>query len=96
MHLSRKLKDLSMEVEHASGSSLKEYLEIMGMEENGLVTRTDDTSGGGSYQVDFKDLTERLQVRLIENIIIEKYGSVACRIWRVLHSKGKLDDKQVG
>jgi hypothetical protein len=73
---------------------LNEYLEHFAMPENGFVTKTDER-GGGEYQVELAALGRLLKKIVIEKTIMERHGDTACRIWKLLLAKGKLDDKMV-
>ncbi|KAL9097686.1 MAG: hypothetical protein Q9165_000012 [Trypethelium subeluteriae] len=53
------------------------------------------TRGGGEWSVDFNSLTKYLIQTQIENTVTARFGREAARVIRVLHSKGKLDEKQV-
>ncbi|KAK8212622.1 RNA polymerase III subunit RPC82 family protein [Phyllosticta capitalensis] len=51
--------------------------------------------GGGEYKVDFRPLSNALLQRELENIVTARWGPLATRLIRILHAKGKLDEKQV-
>ncbi|KAF2229384.1 hypothetical protein EV356DRAFT_455953, partial [Viridothelium virens] len=53
------------------------------------------TRGGGEWSVDFNSITKYLIQTQIENTVTARFGREAARVIRVLHSKGKLDEKQV-
>lgn len=51
--------------------------------------------GGGEWKVDFRSLTKYLIQHELEATITARFGSIATRLVRILHDKGKLDEKQV-
>lgn len=51
--------------------------------------------GGGEYKVDFRPLSNALLQRELESIVTARWGPLATRLIRILHAKGKLDEKQV-
>ncbi|KAL0260408.1 RNA polymerase III subunit C82 [Diplodia seriata] len=51
--------------------------------------------GGGEYKVDFRPLTLSLIQHELEATVLSRWGPLAARIIRILHAKGKLDEKQV-
>ncbi len=51
--------------------------------------------GGGEWQVNFRQLTNKLVQFEIENTIMARFGSLAIRLVRILCDKGKLDEKAV-
>ncbi|KAF4537277.1 RNA polymerase iii subunit rpc82 [Lasiodiplodia theobromae] len=51
--------------------------------------------GGGEYKVDFRPLTNSLIQHELEATVLARWGPLAARIIRILHAKGKLDEKQV-
>ncbi|KAK8160409.1 RNA polymerase III subunit RPC82-domain-containing protein [Phyllosticta citrichinensis] len=51
--------------------------------------------GGGEYKVDFRPLSNALLQRELENIVTARWGPLATRLIRILHAKGRLDEKQV-
>ncbi|OJD31969.1 dna directed rna polymerase iii subunit [Diplodia corticola] len=51
--------------------------------------------GGGEYKVDFRPLTLSLIQHELEATVLARWGPLAARIIRILHAKGKLDEKQV-
>ena len=79
-------------VEFAEVEPLLEYLGALQSEH--FVTKIDDYSGV-LYAVEIGKIVTTLKTRIIENIISERFGDNATRIWRVLKTNGKLDDKQI-
>lgn len=51
--------------------------------------------GGGEYKVDFRPLTYSLIQHELEATVLARWGPLAARIIRILHARGKLDEKQV-
>lgn len=53
------------------------------------------TRGKGEWRVNFPALVRWMQRNEVEQVINAGHGSIATRIVRMLHAKGKLDEKQV-
>ncbi|KAH9252674.1 hypothetical protein BASA81_009366 [Batrachochytrium salamandrivorans] len=69
-----------------------EYIEALTTERSKIMTNID----GSQYAINLRGAVRAMQIDLIESIIQEKFGDVCRRIWRLLHLKNKLDEKQVG
>ncbi len=52
--------------------------------------------GGGEWTINFKSITKWLTQYELENLITARFGSYAARLVRILHAKGKLDEKRLG
>ncbi|KAJ5145680.1 uncharacterized protein N7515_000244 [Penicillium bovifimosum] len=52
-------------------------------------------SGLPTWRVAFRGLARKLRHRELENMIEARYGDVALRVIRILHDKGKLDEKRL-
>lgn len=52
------------------------------------------SKGGGEWKADFRSLSSYLIQHELEATITARFGSIATRIIRILHDKGKLDEKQ--
>ncbi|KAJ3087085.1 DNA-directed RNA polymerase III subunit RPC3 [Quaeritorhiza haematococci] len=90
-------KNISLNVEGAyMNSALTEYMETLTVTDVPFLSK-DDLRGGGLYTVNilFIAVTNYMRMRLITSVIQEKFGTVALRIWRLLHTKGKLDERQI-
>lgn len=53
------------------------------------------TSGLITWTVEFRHLARKLRHLELERMIESRYGDVALRVVRVLHAKGKLDEKRL-
>jgi len=53
------------------------------------------TSGMITWTVEYRHLARKLRHLELERIIETRYGDVALRVVRVLHAKGKLDEKRL-
>ncbi|KAI9209760.1 RNA polymerase III subunit RPC82 helix-turn-helix domain-containing protein [Polychytrium aggregatum] len=94
--ISQALRDDSMlKIEgEDSDNRLASYLDVLAEDPAGFLTKIDER-GGGTYVVALERLKGYLQTLAIESMIYERYGSVFCRIWRLLKIEGYLDEKQV-
>ncbi|XP_053679991.1 DNA-directed RNA polymerase III subunit RPC3 [Anopheles nili] len=71
---------------------LDQYISVM--ESNEYVSKF-DTKGGGQYTVNVKKIFEQLTWACIENVIVEKYGSKAARIFRVIRMKKYVEQEDI-
>ncbi|XP_052867871.1 DNA-directed RNA polymerase III subunit RPC3 [Anopheles cruzii] len=71
---------------------LDQYISVM--ESNEYVSRFDH-KGGGQYTVNVKKIFQQLTWACIENIIMEKYGSKAARIFRVIRMKRYIEQEDI-
>ncbi|KAK7203468.1 RNA polymerase III subunit RPC82-domain-containing protein [Myxozyma melibiosi] len=51
--------------------------------------------GGGEYTIDFEVLMGAIQALEYDQLIARKQGAVACRLLRIIRSKGRIDEKQI-
>ncbi|KAJ5100219.1 RNA polymerase III Rpc82 C -terminal [Penicillium angulare] len=51
--------------------------------------------GSAQWQINFRGLARKLRHLELERMIESRYGDVALRVIRVLHAKGKLDEKRL-
>lgn len=101
---SRSLLSLSVEmaktkieilVQGGSGKfNLGEYAQALSSENAEVLVKI-DTRSDGMFAIQLRKVTARIQQTMLETIVQERYGATACRIWRLLKIKLKLDDKQV-
>uniref|UniRef100_A0A182T634 DNA-directed RNA polymerase III subunit RPC3 n=1 Tax=Anopheles maculatus TaxID=74869 RepID=A0A182T634_9DIPT len=71
---------------------LDQYISVM--ESNDYLSKF-DTKGGGQFTVNVKKIFEQLTWACIENIIVEKYGSKAARIFRVIRMKKYVEQEDI-
>ncbi|EAA08103.3 DNA-directed RNA polymerase III subunit RPC3 [Anopheles merus] len=71
---------------------LDQYISVM--ESNDYLSKF-DTKGGGQFTVNVKRIFEQLTWACIENIIVEKYGSKAARIFRVVRMKKYVEQEDI-
>lgn len=59
------------------------------------------TSAGGSarvatsFTVEYRNILEQMQLQLIRDVVVERFGAMAGRIFSILVEKGKLEEKHV-
>ena len=71
------------------------HLKLLAEDPRRFVTKV-GMRGEGEWKVEFHHLDQLLIQFEIENFVTANYGSVATRILRILHYKGKLDEKKIG
>jgi hypothetical protein len=87
-------KGIDMPVDGNSFNPLNDYLSMMSQSHFPLL-RAATELGGNRYIIALSKATQCMCKRLVENMVISKFGKIACRIWRLLLEKQKLDEKQV-
>ncbi|KAI9661931.1 MAG: RNA polymerase III subunit C82 [Bathelium mastoideum] len=73
---------------------IHQYMEILREDPRHFVN-WEGSRRGGEWSVNFRSLTKYLIQIQIDNTVTARFGREAARVIRVLHSKGKLDEKQV-
>ncbi|KAL4402729.1 RNA polymerase III subunit C82 [Malassezia pachydermatis] len=59
------------------------------------------TSAGGSarvatsFTVEYRNILEQMQLQLIRDVVVERFGAMAGRIFSILVEKGKLEEKHI-
>jgi DNA-directed RNA polymerase III subunit RPC3 len=76
-----------------SANPLREYVELMTDESEPFLGK--DMVTGNQYVIQLEYLSTEMRILNILSILNSKLGVVACRLWRILRQKKKLDDKQV-
>jgi hypothetical protein len=76
-----------------SVNPLRDYMDLLSDDSEPFFTR--DMISGSQYVMQLEYITQQFKVQIVLEIIKERLGPLACRIWRLLYSKKKLDDKQV-
>ena len=82
-------------IEIGQDRNLKEfhdqYFKVLEEERSRFVSKVGD-AGGGQYIVNVKHIYSELAAATIENIILERYGSKALRIFRVIRQKNHVEE----
>lgn len=73
---------------------VNQHLSILSQPPHNLTSKK-PIGGMISWTVEFRHLARKLRHLELERIIEARYGDVALRIIRVLHAKGKLDEKRL-
>ncbi|XP_045129166.1 DNA-directed RNA polymerase III subunit RPC3-like [Portunus trituberculatus] len=73
---------------------LDQYLRILEEETGGCVRRIGD-AGGGQFRVELGEAYRNLTHTLIYQIVEERLGSKAARIFRLIHKNGMMEQDQV-
>ncbi|GFG33248.1 hypothetical protein Cfor_04556 [Coptotermes formosanus] len=76
------------------GQYLEQYLKIMEEDSSRFISRVGDSSGG-QYSINMKTAFTQLTWATIENIVMERFGSKAARIFRLVRAKGFVDQEQI-
>ena len=58
------------------------------------------SAGGGTrvsttFSVEYVNIVEQIQLRMIRDVVVERFGSMAGRIFTILVGKGKLEEKHI-
>ncbi|GAB0090570.1 DNA-directed RNA polymerase III subunit RPC3 [Sergentomyia squamirostris] len=73
---------------------LEQYISVIVDDPLSMLTKYSET-GGGQYVVQMKKVFEQLAWICIENVIMEKFGSKAARIFRVVRTKGDIEQETI-
>lgn len=73
---------------------IEQYVSIIEKDECGFLRRNDE-AGGGMYTVNMKLAFQQLAWAIIENVITQKFGSKATRIFRVVRSKKFIEQEDI-
>lgn len=87
-------ENLFLNVTKPVPNTLDEYMQAMSQDHLPIFDKV-EAMGGGKYVLDLHKWTQKMRIEIIENLVREKVGEVAVRIWRLLADKKMLDDKQV-
>ncbi|KAJ3303102.1 DNA-directed RNA polymerase III subunit RPC3 [Kappamyces sp. JEL0829] len=87
-------QQIQLPIEDSVHNQLAEYAEHLSTDHAPFLQKIDQKADG-LYQIRIKHITEQLKLSMLETIVMEKCGAVACRIFRLLMDKKKLDDKNV-
>ena len=85
---------IELKVERKCTDSLRFYLEQM-CESHVPLLRNANELGRNQYTVELEKISTTLLFKSIENTIYQKFGQTACRIFRILSAKQKIDEKLV-
>ncbi|PLN77079.1 DNA-directed RNA polymerase III subunit rpc3 [Aspergillus taichungensis] len=90
--------------DHAAGNTLAskgnrtyevdQHLSLLAQPPHNLTSKR-NLGGLPSWTVEFRHLARKLRHLELERMIEARYGDVALRLIRVLHAKGKLDEKRL-
>ncbi|XP_040566282.1 DNA-directed RNA polymerase III subunit RPC3 [Lepeophtheirus salmonis] len=70
---------------------LSQYLNVITEDRTRFLNKIGD-SGGGEYHMNFKSLFEQLVHATFDNVVLEKFGSKALRIFRVIRSHKRIEE----
>jgi DNA-directed RNA polymerase III subunit RPC3 len=73
---------------------VEQYMSIIEKDECGFL-RKNDEAGGGLYTVNMTSAFQQLAWAVIENVITQKFGSKATRIFRVVRSKKYIEQEEI-
>ncbi len=81
-------------------SLIKEYIGHLSFADNpsaiGRDSRFVSTTGSsGSVQVEYELICRQMRLQLLEDIVRDRHGEDAIRIFRILLDTGKMDEKHV-
>jgi DNA-directed RNA polymerase III subunit RPC3 len=70
------------------------YLDLLTNQTPAILTRISDINGG-SYTVSLSNVVDFIKRKTIESIVVEKFGFMSCRIFRLLIHHVQLEQKQI-
>lgn len=73
---------------------LDQYLHLIEEDSSQFLKRVGD-SGGGQFSVNMKEAFEQLAWATLENIVTERFGSKAARIFRLVRDKKYIEQEQI-
>ncbi|KAK4327804.1 hypothetical protein Pmani_001729 [Petrolisthes manimaculis] len=73
---------------------LNQYLKILEEQSGGCVQLVGD-AGGGQYRLNLANAVNTLTHALIYNIIQDRYGSKAARVFRLIHKNSMMEQEQI-
>lgn len=73
---------------------VEQYVSIIGKDECGFL-RKNDEAGGGWYSINMTGAFKQLAWAAIENVITQKFGSKATRIFRVVRAKKFIEQEDI-
>ncbi|CAD1477753.1 unnamed protein product [Heterotrigona itama] len=73
---------------------LDQYLHLIEEDSSQFLKRVGD-SGGGQYSVNMKEAFKQLAWATLENIVMERFGSKAARIFRLVREKKYIEQEQI-
>ncbi|KAJ1525724.1 hypothetical protein ONE63_008932 [Megalurothrips usitatus] len=73
---------------------LDQYLKVIEEDSSGFITRVGD-SGGGQYCINMRKSFEALAWNCVENIIVERFGSKAARIFRLVKDRKFIEQEKI-
>ncbi|XP_050576901.1 DNA-directed RNA polymerase III subunit RPC3 isoform X2 [Bombus affinis] len=73
---------------------LDQYLRLIEEDSSQFLKRVGD-SGGGQYSVNMKEAFKQLAWTTLENIVTERFGSKAARIFRLVRNRKYIEQEQI-
>ncbi|KAK7873452.1 hypothetical protein R5R35_011803 [Gryllus longicercus] len=73
---------------------LDQYLKVLDEDSSNFITKVAD-SGGGQYVVNIREAFIQLSWAAVENIVEERFGSKAARVFRLIKSKHFIEQEQI-
>lgn len=73
---------------------IEQYVAIIEKDECGFL-RKNDEAGGGMYTINMSAAFKQLAWAIIENVITQKFGSKATRIFRVVRSRKFIEQEDI-
>lgn len=73
---------------------LDQYLNLIDEDTSHFIRRVGD-SGGGQYSINVKEAFHQLAWTTLDNIVMERFGSKAARIFRLVRSRKFIEQEQI-
>jgi len=70
---------------------LDQYLRVLGDDRTRFIDRVGD-AGGGQFSINMGHIVEAITVATVDNIVMEKFGSKALRIFRLIREKMYVEE----
>lgn len=70
---------------------LNQYLRVMGDDRSRFVDRVGD-AGGGQFTINVKHILDEITLATLDNIVLERFGSKALRIFRLVREKRYVEE----
>ncbi|KAK6341040.1 RNA polymerase III subunit C82 [Orbilia brochopaga] len=73
--------------------NIRKHLALLAEDNNAFVTKQEGSMQYGGWTVDTDRLCKLMRTRELEQIVEERFGSLATRLVRIIKDKGKMDEK---
>ena len=71
-----------------------QYVKVLEENRTRFIDKVGD-EGGGAFQINFSHLLKQISAATMDNVVLEKFGSKALRIFRVVREKKYVEESQI-